>query len=237
MNDYLEFLALFGVGGAHPGGFPLTKKILQEEGFSVNAKVLDIGCGTGQTAAHLISKYQCEVTAIDKHPIMINKAKKRFQTLGYTLQLSQEDAENLSFKNHQFDYVLSESVLSFTDCEKSLGEIKRVLTNDGVLIAIEMTNEENLSTLEMEEIKKFYGVKKILAEEEWKQLFIDSGFTNVSIRKADSLLTNLEEEFNNTEFQLSQGIPQSYVKIFDQHEELTNKYKHKLGFRIYRCII
>ena len=30
-NDYLDLLAYFGIGGAHPGGFALTKSILEDE--------------------------------------------------------------------------------------------------------------------------------------------------------------------------------------------------------------
>ena len=30
-NDYLDLLAYFGIGGAHPGGFALTKSILDAE--------------------------------------------------------------------------------------------------------------------------------------------------------------------------------------------------------------
>jgi SAM-dependent methyltransferase len=237
MNDYLDFLALFGVGGAHPGGLNLTKKILQKEGLTANTKILDIGCGTGQTAAHLLSKYQCEVTAIDKHPMMIEKAKNRLSALGYKLNLSQENAENLPYKNHQFDYVLSESVLSFTDCQNALKEMKRVLKKDGVLIAIEMTNEGNLTSVELDEIENFYGVQKILREEEWQKLMRKAGFSKVHIQKDDSILTGNEEDFYSTEFQLSHGISQQYVSIFDQHEYLTQKYKNKLGFRIYRCVV
>ena len=52
-NRYLDLLAEFGVGGAHPGGFPLTKEVLSSLHLPPSSSVLDIGCGTGQTAEYL----------------------------------------------------------------------------------------------------------------------------------------------------------------------------------------
>ncbi|MCR1834683.1 hypothetical protein NSA56_09745 [Oceanobacillus caeni] len=46
-NRYLDCLALFGVGGAHPGGLPLTKRILSKEEIDEKQSILDAGCGTG----------------------------------------------------------------------------------------------------------------------------------------------------------------------------------------------
>ncbi|MBD8068030.1 class I SAM-dependent methyltransferase [Bacillus sp. PS06] len=234
MNDYLEFLALFGVGGAHPGGLQLSKQLLKHEGLTNSTKILDIGCGTGQTAAHLVSKYKCNITAIDIHPLMIEKAKMRLNNLGYKVDLLVANAEKLPYEDSSFDYVLSESVLSFTDSKKALKEISRVLKKGGVLLAIEMTNEGNLTSAEKEEIKTFYGVNEIYNEVEWKNLMYHSGFGIVTIDSID-LSTEGTEEFHGIEFHLSPEINQYYLTILDRHELLTQKYKNKLGFRIYKC--
>ena len=77
-NAYIDILAYFGIGGAHPGGFNLTQSILDAENIPPTQSVLDIGCGTGQTAAFLAERFNCQVTAIDKHPVMVQKARIRF---------------------------------------------------------------------------------------------------------------------------------------------------------------
>ncbi|WP_019415279.1 hypothetical protein [Paenisporosarcina sp. TG20] len=42
LNEYLYFLAYFGIGGAHPGGFALTRSRLEDEIIQPES-VLDIG--------------------------------------------------------------------------------------------------------------------------------------------------------------------------------------------------
>ena len=84
-NNYLDLVANFGIGGAHPGGFSLTQSILEDENIQPNDSVLDIGCGTGQTAAFLAQRFQCQVTAVDNHPIMIQKARERFESNDSTI--------------------------------------------------------------------------------------------------------------------------------------------------------
>ncbi len=236
VGNYLDFLALFGIGGAHPGGLHLTKKVLQSENLNSNSVVLDVGCGTGQTAAHLKQKYHCHITGIDKHHIMVEKAKKRCKSLGLDIDIKMMDVENLSFPSDHFDIILSESVLVFTKMEESIREMAKVLKKGGILVAIEMTNEGFLSNEEKDELKNFYGISEILSEEEWKQFFQRGGFKEVSIFTEQSFTDgNDSDEVIGTEFQLSTQIDQQYMDVFELHEYYTVKYKNKLGYRIYKC--
>ena len=93
---YFDFLAKFGVGGAHPGGIPLTKNILSGENITNKTRILDAGCGTGQTAAYLYQHYKAKVFGLEINPIMIEKAKKRFQIFKFPIQLIQGSVENTS---------------------------------------------------------------------------------------------------------------------------------------------
>ena len=47
-NTYIDFLAYYGIGSAHPGGFTLTKQLLAQLPFKYGANVLEIGCGRGK---------------------------------------------------------------------------------------------------------------------------------------------------------------------------------------------
>ena len=78
-SKYLDFLSKFGIGGAHPGGLNLTKKLFKEEDINSTSEILDVGCGTGQTAAYLAYRYGAKVTGIDVNPIMVVKAKRRIK--------------------------------------------------------------------------------------------------------------------------------------------------------------
>ncbi|WP_256241661.1 class I SAM-dependent methyltransferase [Bacillus sp. V3B] len=82
---YLDCLALLRVGGAHPGGLQLTKHILSREKIDETTKILDVGCGTGQTSAYIAEQYRCYVTSLDCNKIMLDKANQRFQSFGVFL--------------------------------------------------------------------------------------------------------------------------------------------------------
>ncbi|MEH7748468.1 class I SAM-dependent methyltransferase, partial [Neobacillus drentensis] len=155
---YFDFLAKFGVGGAHPGGIPLTKYILSNEDITNKSRILDAGCGTGQTAAFLYQHYFAKVVGVEINPIMIEKAKVRFQSMNLPIKLVQGSIEKLPFNDHTFDFILSESVLAFVNKPVAISEFFRVLKKGGRLIANEMTINSKLSPIEESEIMKIYAL-------------------------------------------------------------------------------
>ena len=166
-NAYLDLLAHFGIGGAHPGGFDLTQFILEDENIQANESVLEIGCGTGQTAAFLAEKNNCQVTAIDNHPIMVQKARQRFKKSKAPVKVLEGDVQSLDFVDNSFDLIIAESVIVFTDISRTLKELSRVLKSDGNMIMIEMTAEQYLSEEKQKKACSLYGIKEILVTEEW----------------------------------------------------------------------
>ncbi|MET0960003.1 MAG: class I SAM-dependent methyltransferase, partial [Psychrobacillus psychrotolerans] len=144
-NAYIDILAYFGIGGAHPGGFNLTQSILEAENIPPKQSVLDIGCGTGQTAAFLAERFNCHVTAVDNHPLMVEKARQRFKNSESSVHVVEGDVQSMDyFVDDSFDFVIAESVIVFTDISKTLSELSRVLKSDGTLMMIEMVAEQYL---------------------------------------------------------------------------------------------
>lgn len=187
---YTDFLSKFGVGGAHPGGIELTKEIVRTKNIHNNSRILDVGCGTGQTAAYLASKYGAIVTGIDRHPIMIEKAKKRMKKERLPVEILQCSIEKVPLQDYTFDFVLSESVLSFVDKQNALSEIFRLLKDDGQLIAIEFTINKPLEKAIENEIKQFYAFESLPMEQDWIRYFKQAGFTNIQIEQKKSLNEN-----------------------------------------------
>lgn len=229
---YFDFLAKFGVGGAHPGGIILTKDILANEQISKDSNILDAGCGTGQTAAYLFQQYKANVTGLEINPIMIEKAKNRFQSLQIPIKLIQGSVENVPLEDGTFDFVLSESVLAFVNKPKALSEFYRVLKKGGRLVANEMTINEKLSAQEEQEIKEFYNLDSLLLEEDWKNLLTESGFQHIDIKKENISLT----DGNSTpEFNFSSSFEPELFGIFNHHAHLLLKYSDVLSYRIINC--
>lgn len=228
---YLNCLAELGVGGAHPGGFKLTQEILSAEHIGKKTTVLDAGCGTGQTAAYVAQQYGCQVTGLDHHQLMVEKARKRVRSLGLPIQIVHGNTEALPFADSQFDLVLSESVIVFTDMPRTVQEFRRVLKPGGCLIAIEMVLEQPVSPQRLAHIKDFYGVSRILTEKQWVQLFRKAGFPSIHSEKYD-LQFGIQ---NVPDFSLSEDVDVKYFEMLEHHMLMFESTKEILGFRVFRC--
>lgn len=224
-------MAYFGIGGAHPGGFTLTQSILEAENIQQTEAVLDVGCGTGQTAAYLAENFHCQVTAIDKHPIMVEKAKERLKNNNLPIQLIEGDAENLRFAVNSFDLVIAESVIAFTHISKTLDELARVLKNTGRMIIIEMTAEQNPPEALQKEIRSLYGISEVLTEKEWISKLQLAGFTKIETIKTPSALSPSELQDINQ----SKNIHSKFYDLWDEHHQFILQYNHFIGYRVFKC--
>ncbi|MBO9129079.1 class I SAM-dependent methyltransferase [Bacillus sp. 165] len=232
---YLDFIALLGVGSAHPGGFSVTKNILRNIGISKNTKVLDAGCGTGKTAAYIAQTYGCFVTAIDNHPVMLEKANKRFQRLNIPIKLIQANIEKLPFSHNCFDLILSESVTAFTNIPSTIQEYSRTLKEKGIVIAIEMTAERPLATEEKSEIHSLYKNTQLLTEQEWIKLWNENGFSSVRVIGGGTIASSLQQLPDEPEFDISPDWNDEMYQLWSEHEYIMQKYGHVLGHRIFLC--
>ncbi len=226
---YTDLLALFGIGGAHPGGLELTKTILLKENLS-GKKLLEVGCGTGQSSL-FIKSLGIEVTPIDYHPLMIEKANKRFAEQNLELQALKMNIEACGLEDGSFDFILAESVLSFTNTNNSLPELLRVLGENGTIIAIEMTKKSTLPTELESRMKKFYGMPAIMTKQEWENQFVTSGFKGVDISTYS--LEDLEPA--EPDIDPSSDIDEAFFEVMHQHEKLTKESQTHIALSIIRA--
>lgn len=230
-NAYLDLLAYFGIGGAHPGGFGLTQSILEDMNIQPNESVLDIGCGTGQTAAFLAERNNCQVTAIDNHPIMVQKARHRFKKMKAPVKVFEGDVQNLDFVDDSFDLIIAESVIIFTDISQTLKELSRVLKSDGNLIMIEMTAEQYLSEEKQKKACSLYGIKEILDTDEWILRLQQAGLTQVEIINTPSAL--IQSEIND--INPSKQVNMDLFDLWEEHNEFILHNRDFIGYRAFKC--
>ena len=230
-NAYLDLLAYFGIGGAHPGGFSLTQSILENINIPPNGSVLDIGCGTGQTAAFLAKRNNCQVTAMDNHPIMVQKAKQRFKKTKAQVKVIEGDVQNLDIVDNSFDLIIAESVIVFTDISKSLKELARVLKSDGNLIMIEMTAEQYLSEEKQKQACSLYGINEILDTDEWILRLHHAGLTQVELINTSSEL--IRSEIND--ITPSSQVNMDHFDLWEQHNEFILQNQDFIGYRVFKC--
>ena len=103
--------------------------------------VLELATGTGLIAKHIV-KAAAHIEATDASPEMITEAKRRYYSA--KLHFSVQDMFSLPYASKSFDVVIVSNALHIVpQPEKALQEIKRVLKDDGVLIAPTFTHAGN----------------------------------------------------------------------------------------------
>ncbi|MGD6833977.1 class I SAM-dependent methyltransferase [Sutcliffiella halmapala] len=213
---YTDMLALFGIGGAHPGGLEVTKELMTNIDIN-DKKFLEVGCGTGQTSAYLFERGAL-LTTMDAHPLMVDKANRRFIEMGLTCQAIQGSIEKTDFASNTFDYILAESVLSFTETLSSLKEIHRILNSGGSFFGLEMVKKNSLPKAIEERMKAFYGLSSIYSLEGWKTVLKESDF------QINSLISiSLDDlEASEPDINPSHDIDTAYFHVIQEHEEITS---------------
>ena len=108
----------------------------------VKAKtVLELATGTGLIAKHIVTA-ATHIEATDASAEMIAEAKRDNQSV--KLHFSVQDMFHLPYTDGSFDVIIVANALHIVpQPEKALQEIKRVLKDDGVLIAPTFTHAGN----------------------------------------------------------------------------------------------
>lgn len=130
-----EIYEAIGVKFKHPGvtlfrgrELDVLVKYFTRKPIPASVKLLDLGCGEGDVASILFNRVN---TGIDILPEEIRKAKKR--KIYDNLIIA--DAKKLSFKNGEFDYVFSNSVIEhIPGIEEVIAEVGRVTRKGGSFI-------------------------------------------------------------------------------------------------------
>ena len=129
------------------GSHRLWKKIFIDfVELKENQYVLDLACGSGDISELLLKKYPYfkNLTLSDKNSLMLDLAKKKLKR--YKTKIICNSAEDLPFKNNYFDFVLlSFGLRNFSDINKSLYEIKRVIKKKGCFFCMEFSHVNNPS--------------------------------------------------------------------------------------------
>lgn len=101
-------------------------------------KILDLGCGFGETAV-LWALHGALVDAIDISSGMVTLAKKiaRMHGVQKKCHIHQMASENLRFKNNCFDFVFGDGILHHVDIQQTIKEVHRVLKPNGIALFVD----------------------------------------------------------------------------------------------------
>lgn len=156
---------------------------LKEMQLTPGINTLDVGCGNGYTVRIMAKHIAPDGNAygIDISEKMLNSAKtlsKEFNNVHFKAG----NFSNLSFDDDFFDIITSvESIYYAENMLNALNEVKRVLKPGGKFYCITYFYKEHKNSAVWADyipLKMHY-----LSESEYKELFIEAGFSHVEIKR------------------------------------------------------
>ncbi|KAA3447195.1 SAM-dependent methyltransferase [Mesorhizobium sp. SARCC-RB16n] len=184
----IRFLeALWGDGYLSPGGPEEVDRVV--EGLWLEDKtVLDIGCGAGGIALHLVERHgAAHVTGFDvEHPvIMAARQRAAARALVERANFIQGPPGPLPFIDRSFDVVFSkDALLHVPDKDALFAEIFRVLKPGGVFAASNwMISHDGEPSPEMKAYVAAEGLSFAMASPaRYAQAMRKAGFADVTVR-------------------------------------------------------
>ena len=160
------------------GHRPVGEQAIARMDVPVDARVLDIGCGSGW-ATRLLADYanRGSVCGIDISDEMVQLARSSSSSHA-NVDYQVASAERLPFADHEFTHAFSmESLYYYRDIPKALAEIHRVLKPGGLFVAVVDLYLESEATHQW--IETLNVPVQLLSIDQYRSLFAAAGFENI----------------------------------------------------------
>ena len=107
---------------------------------AINARVLDVACGTGDLSLALAAGTRAQVMGLDFCRPMLDIAAGKASERGFAIPFLEGDALKLPFRDQSFDGVtIAFGLRNLTSFEGGLKELRRVLRPGGTLAVLEFS--------------------------------------------------------------------------------------------------
>ena len=126
----------------HTGGLKTTRDQAERLALDPDARVLDIGCGTGGPARYLAHNYGCKIEGIDLTPEWVDTGRELTKRCGLSdkINIQLGNALELPFADQSFDVVWCQNVtMNIEDKTGFLDNIYRVLKPGGLFTSTEFS--------------------------------------------------------------------------------------------------
>jgi SAM-dependent methyltransferase len=160
------------------GHRPIGEQAIELMEITSNARVLDVGCGSGWATRLMAEKTRTgRVVGVDISDEMIAIAGETSATLS-NVEFRVASAENLPFEDGEFTHAFSmESLYYYVDVLVALKEIKRVLEPGGLFVTVIDLYEENKPSHQW--IEQLKVPVHLLSIPEYRSLFERARFINL----------------------------------------------------------
>lgn len=178
--DTFQFMAKdMGLSVLHPGGLDATRKLAGLSMIENGSKIIDLGCGKGSSSMLLAGTYGCHVVGVDIDEKLLSTAReaaKKYK-LNTMTEFRYADIENLPFGDNIFDGAISQAVLVFTDKDRTLREVARVVKPGGFVGAVELTWKQAPTEYVVKRVQETLCSVSIQADlhQSWQNRFQEAG--------------------------------------------------------------
>jgi len=176
------------VPGMHLGGHDATQALAGMCHLDAKSRLLDVGCGGGNTACFIAEQYGSRVQGIDLSKVMIAKAEDRARRQGLEdrVEFRVADAFDLPFEDDSFDAVIVESVLTPLpgDKKQALREMMRVVRPGGWIGANESTVDPSAPEEWLALLAEHPAMHGYFTPQTLRKLFEESGLQVVEMFEA-----------------------------------------------------
>jgi len=177
---------IWGEGFLSPGGAKEVDLVLNKK-LIKGLKVLDIGCGCGGAAFHLINNHEAShVTGVDVEKEVIDRANELKLKLNDQSKVTFEviDPGPLKFEDNTFNVVFSkDTFLHIKDKERLALDLYRILKPGGFLCVSDwMRIDDNPPSKNMEEYIELEGLSmEMCSLQRYSSALDEAGFINIQI--------------------------------------------------------
>ncbi len=175
----------------HPGGPATTVGLGRRLGLTPGMDILDVACGPGRSARHLVEAFGCRVTGIDYSVRAIAEARAAVPGSPFVAG----DAERLPFADCRCDAVVIEcSLCLFPDKQAAVAEMYRVLKPGGRIGIADVALERPLPPGLDATVAWVACLAGACPTAGYRRLLEDGGFSEVSVEDASWALAALVRE-------------------------------------------
>ena len=160
------------------GHRPIGEQAIELMNIPSNARVLDVGCGSGWATRLMAEKAEGgRVVGIDIADEMISIARDTSAQFS-NVEFRVASAEKLPFQDREFSHAFSmESLYYYADVLVALKEIKRVLEPGGLFVTVIDLYKENQPSHQW--IDQLKVPVHLLSVQQYRSLLERAGFVNV----------------------------------------------------------
>jgi ubiquinone/menaquinone biosynthesis C-methylase UbiE len=161
------------------GHRPVGEQAIEKMRVPDDARVLDVGCGSGWASRLLAEKAQHgRVTGFDISDEMIRVAREASTDFG-NLEFQVASAEDLPFDSGAFTHAFSmESLYYYSDMSRALAEIHRVLERRGLFVTVVDLYQENEASHQW--VEQLQVPVQLLSIAQYHLLFKGAGFAEIA---------------------------------------------------------